>query len=275
MKRTATTEEWLLEAAWPHPTPTTKDWEREVRFASQVQNTFVGARAASVDGAAVYGCSQPHFVVGGDYFDFVHLPDGTLRVLVADVMGKGFGAGMLMMMLRSAVRVASPYFPTPGALLGQLNHLLFEDLQQIASFITVTCADYHPGGLQVTIASAGAPYPLCLRRSSEKVTLEEVRARGVSLGLLPNKNYVDLTVAVAPEDLLLLYTDGILEAKDLTGKELGASGLKALAAGTENGGADALLQRVMQGVASHAKGPVRDDVTAVAIGFCRPAELDV
>lgn len=238
--------------------------EREVGFAGRVQWELVGTQEVHMAQALASGISIPHYLAGGDYYDLLPLDNGHLRMVVADVMGKGFGASMLMTMIRAGVRTASRQRQSPGQLLSLMNDLFFADLQRLDSFITLCCLDYDPNRCACTVACAGHPSPLLLRAGV--VESESLRVRGVALGLIPHRQYSEIEVPLAPGDLLLLYTDGTVEAQNIHGQELSTAGLTRLLAGLSSLPLPGLLRRILEEVAVHTggQGP-RDDVTLAVL----------
>jgi len=248
---------------WPRKEPDEVQWQRELRFAERVQALMSGMKSVAGAGAEAAGCSIPHYAVGGDYFDILPLSDGGLRVIVADVMGKGFGAAMIMTMVRSAVRSATHAGLAPGALLKHTNDMLYEDLQQVGAFVTLSCTDYQPASRTVTVAGAGHPYPWLMRGENPTVRIE---ARGVSVGMLPNRRYQEQVVAVEPGDRLVVYSDGIVEARESDGRELGIPGLESLVRAVTGQRGREWLKAVLFAVAARAR-EVRDDVTLAVVEF--------
>lgn len=251
---------------WPCREPSEDQWKQDLTFARRVQAALLEASAVIIPGVAAVGCSVPFYGIGGDYFDLLPLPDGRLRVFIADVMGKGFGAALVATMLRGAVRAASRHCPSPGALLYQINDLVYRDLQDLGSFITASCVDFHPDTGRLSVACAGHPSPLLLRRDAD--VPQPVNARGVALGMLANRVYLHTEETVRPGDLLVMYTDGILEAKNYARKDLGAGGLQRLfTAGRALAGTD-LMRAMLVGVGTYTEGEgARDDVTLVTLQF--------
>jgi len=252
---------------WPRKEPDADQWQRELRFAERVQAMLSGAGTFAVPGASAAGCSIPHYAVGGDYYDIVPLPDGGMRLMVADVMGKGFGPAMIMTMVRSAVRFATREAASPGTLLKQLNDLFYRDLQQVGSFVTVSCTDYRPVSRTLTVAGAGHPYPLLFRSGG----MRRIEARGVSIGMLPDRQYAEQVVPVEPGDRLVVFSDGILEARDSEGREIGVAGLEGLVRTTAGPAGPALLAAILSRVTASA-WEVRDDVTLAVVDFTDPTE---
>lgn len=253
-------------STWLPTVPDDEQWKRELRFAARVQRCLLEAEPVRGRGFSVYGCSLPHFAVGGDYYDFIDLPDGGLRVVVADVMGKGFGAAMLMTMVRAAVRAVSPQCSSPGQLLRQVNDLLYQDLQRLESFVVMICVDIPSGGGVIEMSGAGAPPPLYLHGALAEI--ERLKLRGASLGLLAHKEYVTIELPVAEGDMLFLCTDGILEARNPAGEEMGWVGLGRILLAHQGDALPVLFDEVLGKVAHHTDSVgFRDDVTLVAVRF--------
>ena len=242
-----------------------------MQFAVRVQEALVGDTTISVSGALVSGRSVPQFAVGGDCFDLIPLPNGGLRITIADVMGKGFGVAMLMTMFRTAVRMATPETDSPGALLRRLNRQFYGDLQRLGSFLTAACIDYSPSSRQLTMASAGHPYPLLLRTMGD--TPEPIKVRGVSVGMMPDSQYMEVSVSPADGDKLVLFTDGVVEARNAEGSEFSAKGLASAIARLRGLPAEVLVPALLDTVAAFAtESGVRDDVTLVAADFAGPRQ---
>jgi len=253
-------------APWPCQEPNAEEWARELRFAARVQETLLGRRTATVPGMVAFGQSVPQFAVGGDCFDLIPLPEGGLRIVIADIMGKGFGAAMLMAMFRSAARIVSAYGTPPGKTLCQLNEYFYPDLQKLESFLTVACADYHPDQREVVLASAGHPYPLLLRPNSRHQ--EPVKVRGVSLAMLPAATYREVCLPVSDGDRLLFYTDGLVEARNAEGQEYAIRGLTSAFSALGHLEAPEIVEGLLGAVASFTRPcSVRDDVTLVVTQF--------
>lgn len=250
---------------WPQQEPDCEQWTRELRSAGKIQAALLEARSIQLCGASALGYSVPRYIVGGDYFDLQHLAGDRLRITVGDVMGKGFGAAMVMTMVRATVRLAGAECPGPGQLLRRVNDFLHADLQKLASFVTLSCADYDPISRTVTVASAGAPFPFLLRAGGG---IERIPARGVSVGLMADRFYLEQTFSVQGGDRLLLATDGIMEVRSRSGQELTANGFEQMLRAAQGLPTAALIQHVLDGVILHAaETAIQDDVTMVAVDF--------
>lgn len=200
--------------------------ETDRAFAQRVQRTLLRSREVQCRGAALVGHSVPFYDVGGDYFDILPLPDGRYRVVVADIMGKGVGSAMLMTMTRAAVRAFSLTSERPGALMRAVNRLLYEDLKPLACFLTMACVDLDLNRREVVCASGGHLPPLLFRANAGQA--EKVKVRGIMLGVLPDRQFEEVSVPLDDGDLLMLYSDGFVEAMTPEGKLVGFAGLEQM-----------------------------------------------
>ena len=182
--------------------------EQELRVARLIQQTLLPKTLPGLPGYDVAAYYQPAREVGGDFYDFLQLPDGRLVVIVGDVSGKGVPAAIVMAITRTMLRAAYR-LGSPGEILEQVNNHLFPD---IPPNMYVTCLaillDTRTGHLQYANAGHGLPY---LRHADG---VSELRATGMPLGLMPNMSYEDKEIILKPRESVLLYSDGLVEAHD-------------------------------------------------------------
>lgn len=234
--------------------------ERDLTAARLIQDALLRGHPPEMPGMQLAGTSLPAAALGGDYFDFIATSDGRMRVFIGDVMGKGVGAAMLMVMARTAARMASEHAEGPGALLAEINRILYQDLRRLASFVTVLCAEYDPARHTLTCANAGHPYPLVHRAASGQVDV--LRARGTMIGALPERTYDQVTIPLTGGDTVLFYTDGLAEVTNPAGEPIRTGGLAEFL--RHHGGLPPLTlqERLLGAVRAHAAGGShRDDLT--------------
>src|ERR671921_21995 len=184
--------------------------EQELRVARLIQHTLLPKSLPELEGHQIAVHYQPAREVGGDFYDFLDLPDGRLGLIVGDVSGKGVPAAIVMAitrtMLRAAYRMGSP---APGEILEQVNNILYKD---IPSNMFVTCLaallDSRTGRLQYANAGHDLPY---LRHVDG---VSKLRASGMPLGLMPDMSYEQKEITLKPGESVLLYSDGLVEAHD-------------------------------------------------------------
>src|SRR5215203_760724 len=182
--------------------------EQELRVARMIQHTLLPKSLPELEGHQIAVYHQPAREVGGDFYDFLDLPDGRLGLIVGDVSGKGVPAAIVMAitrtLLRAAYRMGSP---APGEILEQVNNILYRDIPP-NMFVTCLAAllDSRTGRLQYANAGHDLPYV----RHADGVG--RLRARGMPLGLMPNMSYEQKEITLEPGESILLYSDGLVEA---------------------------------------------------------------
>jgi serine phosphatase RsbU (regulator of sigma subunit) len=184
--------------------------EQELRVARLIQHTLLPKSLPELEGHQIAVYYQPAREVGGDFYDFLWLPDGRLGLIVGDVSGKGVPAAIVMAitrtMLRAAYRMGSP---VPGEIFEQVNNILYRDIPP-NMFVTCLAAllDSRSGRLQYANAGHDPPYV----RHADGVG--RLRARGMPLGLMPDMIYEQKEITLEPGESILLYSDGLVEAHD-------------------------------------------------------------
>jgi serine phosphatase RsbU (regulator of sigma subunit) len=198
-------------------------FETEVTIARDIQQSLMGDQRLDLPGCRIAGATAPATEVGGDYFDFVTTAAGDVAICVADVTGHGVGAGILSAMTKSAFRSQVRNDASPGALLGNLNRTLVE-LSSEKMFVTFAYCLLGGNGRCLTVATAG--HQPVLHRSGGKIL--QHRTPSLALGLRADAAYHSVQVAPVPGDLILLYTDGVVEAANKKGEQYSLDRLTAL-----------------------------------------------
>lgn len=183
--------------------------EQELKVARVIQETLLPREIPSLPGWNLDVFWQPAREVGGDFYDFIHLPGGRLGILIADVTDKGVPAAMVVATSRSLLRAAAERLEEPGAVLERANELLHPDIPA-RMFVTCLYLILDPASGVITFANAGHNLPYVRGQGG----VREVRATGMPLGLLPSMTYEEAQIQLSPEEVLLLSSDGIVEAHD-------------------------------------------------------------
>jgi PAS domain S-box-containing protein len=180
--------------------------EQELRVARLIQHTLLPKSLPELEGHQMAVYYQPAREVGGDFYDFLRLPDGRLGLIVGDVSGKGVPAAIVMAITRTMLRAAY-HLGSPGEILKQVNDDLFPDIPP-NMFVTCLAAllDGRTGRLQYANAGHDLPY---VRHSAG---VSELRATGMPLGLMPDMSYEEKEIILQPGESILLYSDGLVEA---------------------------------------------------------------
>lgn len=201
--------------------------QTELALAQGIQQTLVPAIQWSSDRIEIYGVSTPSAEVGGDLVDVVPLPDGSVFAYVADVSGHGLPAGILMGMIKTAVRTQLFDLPSPTAVFERLNEVL-PAVKEPHMYATCSALRILQNGVdqacRVEYAIAGQPPMLC----ASSTGIARLADQQLPLGLLPGPPYNGHALDLHPGDVLLIATDGVLEAETRDGKDFGLDQLEPL-----------------------------------------------
>ena len=190
--------------------------EQELRVAQLIQQQFLPKELPDLEGWQVSAFYRPARAVGGDFYDFIDLPDGKVGIVAGDVTDKGVPAALVMASTRSILRSEAARHSSPGTVLQRANELLYPDIPA-HMFVTCLYAVLDPKTGTLLFANAGHNLPYV--RSDEGV--KELSARGMPLGLMPGMDYEETTATLAPGEVMLLHSDGIAEAHDPSGEMFG------------------------------------------------------
>ncbi|MBI5773183.1 MAG: SpoIIE family protein phosphatase [Verrucomicrobia bacterium] len=238
--------------------------QEQFRIAREIQQRLFPKSAPNFPGFDIAGISHPAEAAGGDYFDYLHLLDGGLGLVVADVTGHGVGPALLMAETRAYLRVVSLNRHDVGEVLTRANLILAEDVGG-ERYVTLLMVRLDAGQRRLTYANAGHPAAAIIGRDGEIRT--RLRRTGVPLGLKPGVDYeTSQPIDLNEGDTILLLTDGIEEAISPKGELFGVE--RAVQVAQANAGkssahiADALYQAVRQFAGNQ---PQEDDITAIVI----------
>jgi serine phosphatase RsbU (regulator of sigma subunit)/ketosteroid isomerase-like protein len=217
--------------------------EQELRVARRIQQASLPREVPILEGWKISPRYQPAREVGGDFYDFHPLPEGRLGLVLGDATGKGVPAALVMSTTCGMLRLAAQALDSssPGEVLTRVNEAL---LARIPSNMFVTCfyAILEPKSGRLSYANAGHDLPY-LHRNGDA---EELRARGMPLGLMSGMGYEEKEVVLDAGEAVLFYSDGLVEAHDPNGKMFGFPRLRALIAehGGEHSLGDLLLEEL-------------------------------
>ncbi|NRF95576.1 serine/threonine-protein phosphatase [Paenibacillus frigoriresistens] len=238
--------------------------QREIHLARNIQTTLLNGDMPQISSGEVSGISIPARLIGGDYFDFYSLPNGKIRIIIGDVMGKGIPAAMLMILTRGAFRSASEATRGPGDTLTSMNNAMYKDLRKLKSFVTVFCADWDPLTGTLVYANAGHCLPVIIRSNFEAD--EPPKLKGVMLGGLPAQSYNEQEVILKEEDLVFFYTDGIIEANNPEGEMFRLERLIELLVHNSFRKPTEIETIVTEAINAFTEGlPQKDDITMVIL----------
>jgi serine phosphatase RsbU (regulator of sigma subunit) len=239
---------------------------REVEIAAGIQRSLLPDRPPVIVGASVGARCVPADDVGGDLYDLIVDRRGRLALVIADVAGHGIGSALMMAMARAILRREIAEEKGPAAVLAATNQALFADLVNAGLFITIFCATYDPETRTLVYACGGQNPPLRVRAAGGEV--DELQADGMPAGILPDVEFEEREVQLAPGDVVVLYTDGVVEARDADGDQFGEERLHDAVGELAGAAPEEVIARIMGAVGRHVAGaPARDDSTMVVLAI--------
>jgi serine phosphatase RsbU (regulator of sigma subunit)/predicted ester cyclase len=201
--------------------------EQELRVARSIQQASLPKEVPELEGWQIAPYYQPAREVGGDFYDFFELEEGRLGIVVGDATGKGVPAALVMASARSMLRAVAQALGTfsPGDVLSRVNDALVTDIPP-NMFVTCFYGVLDPNSAILSYANAGHDLPYW-RHGGDA---EELRARGMPLGLMPGMGYEEYETVLEAGESVLFYSDGLVEAHDPKGEMFGFPRLRALVA---------------------------------------------
>ena len=240
--------------------------ERELAMARNIQASFLPLSLPSHPHWEVGAMWQVAREVGGDFYDFIPLPEGPRGprwgVVIADVADKGIPAALYMALCRTIIRSVATTRIDPGATLERVNRLLLVD-SNAELFVSVFYAIWEPNTGGFTFANAGHNPPLLLRPNQKA---EVLRDHGIVLGVLENASYKSYERTIKPDEMLVLYTDGVTEAMGEESEMFGLHRLESLILGLENWTAQNVAEHIANRVSEFlGHGELADDLTTITL----------
>ena len=240
--------------------------EQELQVARRIQHALLPKEVPTLEGWEISPFYLPAREVGGDFYDFLELPNGHLGIVVGDATGKGVPAALVMASARSTLRAVAQGSNSPGEVLSRANDPLVIDIPP-NMFVTCFYATLDPESGHLVYANAGHDLPYLRRRGGDA---DELRARGMPLGLMPGMSYEEREVELDAGESVLFYSDGLVEAHDSKGEMFGFPRLRALVAehGEEGSLEEALLEQLYSFVGEGWEQ--EDDITLLTLRCSAP-----
>jgi sigma-B regulation protein RsbU (phosphoserine phosphatase) len=236
--------------------------QEEMRMAHEIQANLLPQQAPVLEGYDIAGISLPAKDVGGDYFDFIKIDQSNLAFCLGDVSGKGMPAALLMANLQATIRGQALLKNSPKECMEKSNKLLFHCTDD-KKFATVFYGILNSLEHKIIYSNAGHNNPYLFKKNSDPIPLE---AGGLLLSFMEEISYDEGVVEFVPDDLLLIYSDGVTEAMDDNEIEFGDEKLISLVQEHYNDGVDKIISKIVKAVNIHAcKQPQMDDITLLII----------
>lgn len=237
----------------------TADEPRALELASRPQAGLLPPRVRQLNGWDVAFGYDAAGVVSGDYCDLIDTSDGAVHVMLGDVSGKGVAAALLMSQLHALFRALVPGPLTIERVCAQVNDT-FAASTPATHYATLVCVRATPTGT-VTIVNAGHPPALVWRAGC----VTEIESAGLPIGMFAHQHYTATDIALGPADLVVLYSDGIVEAEDDDGQEFGRERLGTLVGAHRTAPVATIVDQIEHEVARFTGRPGQSDDRTVAV----------
>jgi serine phosphatase RsbU (regulator of sigma subunit) len=232
----------------------------EIEQAAEIQRRFLPEGAPEVPGVDLAGFNLPCRTVGGDYYDFFRYPDSRVALALGDVSGKGMPAALMMMALCERMQVLAEDPGDLGGFMMRLNKATCTKCPP-SRFITFFFCALDAAAGELRTANAGHNPPIILRASGE---VQRIDGSGLVLGIRPDELYREERTHLGAGDLLVIYSDGVTEARNNAEEEFGEERLIEALKRHSHEPARAIIDAVMDSLTRFAAGePLSDDVTLV------------
>jgi phosphoserine phosphatase RsbU/P len=221
--------------------------ESELELSQKVQRALLPQQVPQLSGWEIAVFSRPASIVGGDYFDFGRFQNGHQAFVIADVMGKGMPASMLMASLQASLRIIIPESPGPSAVLDRVNQVFCHNIN-LTKFVTLFVGELDPASGILRYANAGHNPPLLLRTtdSTETGSIQALPPTGAAIGLLENARFGMEEIQIQAGESLVLYTDGVSEAGIQAGEMFGEERMKEYLLKSQEESATLLMRGLLQ-----------------------------
>ena len=236
--------------------------KNDLEIAREIQLAMLPRVAYQAPGVEAFGMTRPANTVGGDFYDILQLPDGRVLIALGDVAGKGSPAALLMALLLAMMRTLVDEGLVGAPLVSRLNTQIVKHAPR-SRFVTLFVGVLDPATGALEYVNAGQTPPLLRRAGS---TYERLRAGGMALGMFEMATFVAGRTHMAPDDVLVMYSDGITEAEDGLGAPFDEHGLEAVVDRGDWGSAKELGWSIFAAVERHTEERrLLDDLTTLVV----------
>jgi len=228
--------------------------------AKKIQESILPRKNPIFNGFDIYGASFPAEVVGGDYYDFIWVSDNILGLSIADATGHGLPAALQVRDVYMGLRMGSTREFKITQTMERLNRLVNRE-KLTSRFISLFYGELENNGVLIYI-NAGHNPPVLLKKRK----IEYLKEGGPVLGPLPDAKYQRGVTKIEPKDILILYTDGIIESKNLEGKEFGLDRMINIAKKHSRASSERIAKQILKAEMEwRSNNPQEDDITLVVI----------
>ena len=242
--------------------------ERDLDMARQVQLRLMPSRPPTLERAEIAAQFVAARSIGGDVYDYLDYGNGRIALAVGDVSGKAAPAALYAALVSGILRSLAPQHLSPAAMLSALNDQL-QERKLDSQYVTMLLAVWDDSNQTLQIANAGSVQPLFVAVStdpSKPPSVRTIKAEGFPLGLFPNAEYEEFTLSTRPGDLIVFFSDGIVDAVNATGDMFGDERLTHLLESQNHPTAKSTVDAILQAVTDFQSGTDHfDDETIVVL----------
>jgi sigma-B regulation protein RsbU (phosphoserine phosphatase) len=234
--------------------------DSEFMVARQVMEELIPHTIPTMLGFDIAGVNEASFEVGGDYYEFIPLSDDRWAIIVADVVGKGIGAALLVSAIRASLYALVGLEMAARAIMRRTNRFFYDSVED-SRYVTLFYGVLDVPSRRMIYVNAGHPPPVVLRQSGE---IEKLESGGVPLGMFETPRYFEGFTGLDQGDLMVFYTDGIVESSDAHDEPYGEDRLMSTLGDVRTESAEAICRHVMDDVRSFSFGR-QDDRTLLVL----------
>jgi sigma-B regulation protein RsbU (phosphoserine phosphatase) len=236
-------------------------FQQELAIAQEIQRQLLPEEIRPIGGLHVAVSFEPVAHLGGDHYDVIRFDDGRAAIALGDVTGKGAAAALYAALAGGIIRTRATRKYPPAEMLELVNTTLQQ--RPIAShYIALTYAIFDPEASLLTIANSGLPYPIHVH--GEEVAYLDLA--GIPLGLFPRSTYQERALRLAQDDVIVFYTDGIVEMRGISGEEFGLRRLARVVLEHRNKDPDSVIREVRAELERFGdRSRARDDQTIIVM----------
>jgi serine phosphatase RsbU (regulator of sigma subunit) len=235
---------------------------QDLKRAAENQSVLLPSAGPPIPGYLVHATARASLTVGGDYYDFIELPEGRYAIAFGDVAGKGIPAALLMSSVQTGLRAFAELDLTGEETVGRLNRLLCRSIPE-NRFVTLFYGVLDPVRHTLTYVNAGQTPPYLIRADGSS---EPLKRSGFPVGLYESTSYSSGQVELPDGTLVLCYSDGVVEASSGQGEMFGVERLASIARAARNSAPKEIVAAIFENLEAYrGETPQEDDMTLLVV----------
>jgi len=242
--------------------------EQELKIAQEFQNVLLPRHCPVIEGVEIASYFNPALEIGGDYFDYIKVDNSQLGVVIADVSGKGIPGALVMTMVRTILRSDAIGISSPKEVLKRINEKIYKDTKE-SVFITMNYVVIDFKNMKLRYARAGHEPLIMINVESNQPYLSI--PKGIALGLVVGETFdimEEVELDIKRNDILVFYTDGVIEARDTNELEFGQDRFINILQANVDKSPELIIETIMKEINKFTEGiPQHDDITLVVMKF--------